>query len=43
MNPIRRTLLAGAVALAAGLGAGDALAQQTKLTFYYPVDRKSVV
>ncbi|MBI1244345.1 MAG: extracellular solute-binding protein [Alphaproteobacteria bacterium] len=37
MNPLRRTLLAGAVALAAGLGAGDALAQQTKLTFYFPV------
>jgi sn-glycerol 3-phosphate transport system substrate-binding protein len=37
MNPIRRTLLAGAVALAAGFGAGQAQAQQTKLTFYYPV------
>lgn len=37
MNPIRRLVLGGALALAAGFAGLPANAQQTKLTFYFPV------
>ncbi len=37
MNPIRRLMLCGGLALAACLAGPAAQAQQTKLTFYFPV------
>ncbi len=37
MNPMRRLLMCGALALATCLAGAGAQAQQTKLTFYFPV------
>ncbi|MBI3507338.1 MAG: ABC transporter substrate-binding protein, partial [Proteobacteria bacterium] len=37
MNPIRRLMLCGGLALAACLAGPAVQAQQTKLTFYFPV------